>query len=59
MFHSPRLRQVIMSEIHPTDRKSITARSFPDDGFCETDSESVESEKIISRLRLNFREFMN
>ena len=48
-----------MSEIHPTDRKSITARSFPDDGFCETDSESVESEKIISRLRLNFREFMN
>ena len=48
-----------MSEIHATDRKSITARSCHDEGFRETDSESVVSEKIISWLRLTFQEFMN
>ena len=33
---------LIMSEIHPTDHKSITARNFPDDleGFREADNES-------------------
>ena len=39
---------VIMSEIHPTDHKSITAHHFPDEGFREADSEFVESKKIIS-----------
>ena len=34
-----------MSEIYPTDHKSITVRNFPDEAFCEADSEFVESEK--------------
>ena len=32
-----------MSEINPTDHKSITARHFPDEDYREADRESVES----------------
>ena len=34
-----------MSEIDPTDHKSITAPRFPDEDFREADHESVESER--------------
>ena len=43
-----------MSEIHPTDRKSITARSFPDESFREIDSESVVSEKDNKLVEADF-----
>ena len=47
---------VIMSEIHSTDHKSITARhcSFPDEGFREAGSEFVESEKDYTRFEAEF-----
>ena len=39
-----------MSEIHPTDHKSITAGIFPDEGLRKADSESVESAKDNKRV---------
>ena len=45
---------MITSEIHPTDRKSITDRNFPKEGFRETDSEFVESEKYYKRVEAEF-----
>ena len=41
---------VIMSEIKPTAHKSITARHFPDEDFCEADRSLKE---IIRWLTLN------
>ena len=43
-----------MSEIHPTDHKGIAARNFPDEGFREAESESVESEKDKKRIEAEF-----
>ena len=43
-----------MSEIHPTDHKSIAARNFPYEGFREADSEFVESEKDNKRVEAEF-----
>ena len=47
---------VIMSEIHPTDHKSITARNFPEEDFREADSEfvQVESEKDYKQVEAEF-----
>ena len=45
---------MLISEIHPTDHKSITARNFPDKGFHEADSEFVESEKDNKRVEAEF-----
>ena len=42
---------VIMSEIKPTAHKSITARHFPDEDFCEADRSLKE---IIRWLTLNW-----
>ena len=36
---------MIVSEIDPTDHKSITTRHFPDEDFREADRESVKSER--------------
>ena len=43
-----------MSEIHPTDHKIITTCNFPDEGFCEADSESVEYEKDNKLVEAEF-----
>ena len=43
-----------MSEIHPPDHKIITTCNFPDEGFCEADSESVEYEKDNKLVEAEF-----
>ena len=45
---------VIMSEIDPTDDKSISARLFPDEGYREAVREMVKSERDNKRVEAEF-----
>ena len=43
-----------MSEIDPTDDKSISARLFPDEGYREAVREMVKSERDNKRVEAEF-----
>ena len=47
-------RRRIISEIHPTDHKTITARNFRDERLREADIESVESEEDNKLVEAEF-----
>ena len=50
---------VIMSEIHPTDHDSITARNFPEEGFSEADGEFCWVEKDYKLVEAKFSKVLS
>ena len=48
-----------MSEINPTDHKSISAPLFPNEGFREAVRELVGSERDNKRVEAEFSRFMD
>ena len=50
---------VTMSEINPTDHKSISAPLFPNEGFREAVRELVGSERDNKRVEAEFSRFMD